>query len=148
MRQHSFPFNLQFHMFRPYFLISSQLNLYERQKRILQEIAENNNFLILQKCTEHSKSYASDSKTKPKDIRCSYSDSKLEHEYPSILNQGTFCLIARTTRLVQVNLLESLAASCIPVIMADNVVMPFSEVPIKLLIVFFGLFNFIFLLYI
>lgn len=114
---------------RPYFLISSQMDLYDRQRRILQDIADNNNnFLILQKCTALSSNYATDAKTIPSDIRCSYSDNKSEHEYPHILNQGTFCLIARTTRLVQINLLESLAAGCIPVIMADNVVMPFSEV--------------------
>lgn len=75
-----------------------------------------------------SSNTAADLKMQPNDVRCSYSDNKSEHEYPHILNGGTFCLIARTARLVQTNLLESLASGCIPVIMADNVVMPFSEV--------------------
>lgn len=114
---------------RPYFLISSQLNLSDRQRRILQDIADNNNnFLILQQCTALSSNSAADSKQLPNDMRCNYSDNKSEHEYPHVLTEGTFCLIARTARLVQTNLLESLAAGCIPVIMADNVVMPFSEV--------------------
>lgn len=79
-----------------------------------------------------SSNTATDTKVQPNDVRCSYSDNKVVHEYPRILNQGTFCLIARTARLVQTNLLESLAAGCIPVIMADNVVMPFSEVGFNL----------------
>ncbi|KAJ6637227.1 Exostosin-2 [Pseudolycoriella hygida] len=113
---------------RQFFLISSQMNLYDRQRRILQEIAENNNnILILQKCSTLSSNHPSDLNI-PKDIRCSYRDSTVEHEYPHILTQGTFCLIARTARLVPVNLLESMAAGCIPVIMVDNIVMPFSEI--------------------
>ncbi|KAG4078176.1 hypothetical protein HA402_002228 [Bradysia odoriphaga] len=113
---------------RPHFLISSQTNLNDRQKRTLQDIAEtNNNFLILQKCATIQSNHASDSNVIQKDVRCSYPDS-VAYEYPQILTQGAFCLIARTTRLVQTNLLESLAAGCIPVILADNVVLPFNEI--------------------
>lgn len=39
-----------------------------------------------------------------------------------------FCLVGRGKRLAQPTLLESLAANCIPIIMADNIVLPFSEV--------------------
>lgn len=48
--------------------------------------------------------------------------------YPKVLRTGVFCLVARGIRLVQLNLLEVLASGCIPVVMADNVVMPFNEV--------------------
>ncbi len=96
----------------------------------MQDIAESNKkVLILQQCATLVSDHASDDpKLKQKDIRCSYPDNISEHEYPHILQQGVFCLIARTTRLVQMNLLESLAAGCIPVVLADNVVMPFDEV--------------------
>ena len=41
---------------------------------------------------------------------------------------STFCLIIRGARLGQSSLLESMAAGCIPVIIADSLVMPFQEV--------------------
>lgn len=62
-----------------------------------------------------------------KDVRCSFSN-QLQMQYPKVLRTGVFCLVARGIRLVQLNLLEVLASGCIPVVMADNVVMPFSEV--------------------
>lgn len=120
-------------------LISSQLYLHARHNRILQEIAyDNQNILVLQHCTtaeqEQDKTFTNKddaSKSKPlastKDIRCRFPDGK-QYNYPNVLTHGTFCLIARTARLVQINLLEILASNCIPIIMADNIVMPFSEI--------------------
>lgn len=48
-------------------------------------------------------------------------------EYPEVLSRSEFCLVIRGVRLAQLNLLESLASSCIPVIVADNIVLPFVE---------------------
>jgi glucuronyl/N-acetylglucosaminyl transferase EXT2 len=61
------------------------------------------------------------------DLRCSF-PALTPVEYPEILEQGTFCLVIRGVRLAQPALLESLAAGCIPVIVADNTVLPFEEV--------------------
>lgn len=41
---------------------------------------------------------------------------------------ATFCLVIRGARLGQSVLLEAMAAGCIPVIIADSLVMPFHEV--------------------
>lgn len=60
-------------------------------------------------------------------VRCAHGTTKT-HDIKSVYAQSTFCLIAKTERLFQLNLVEALAANCIPVIFADNIVMPFSEV--------------------
>lgn len=132
---------------RQHLLISSQFNLHARHLRVLMELAEDNReFLILQICSTatvtqadgHRKrdgegAHSNSNDNNNKDIRCS---SNLRYEYPDILSHGQFCLIARGVRLVQINLLESLASGCVPVIMADNIVMPFSEVGGLAVIVF------------
>lgn len=116
---------------RKYLLISPQLNLFARQNRLLQEMSydESSNILLLQKCISptfaekmlHQPEFAS------KDVRCEF-PTNTEVEYPTILEKGTFCLIARGVRLAQPSLLESLATGCVPVIMADNIILPFHEV--------------------
>lgn len=67
-----------------------------------------------------------DKKVVPSD-RCAHSTENI-YNYKSAFTQSTFCIIARTERLFQINLIEALAANCIPVIYADNIVLPFSEV--------------------
>lgn len=47
---------------------------------------------------------------------------------PAVLAGGRFCLVARGQRLVPLNLMESMAAGCVPVFMADNLVLPFDEI--------------------
>lgn len=42
------------------------------------------------------------------------------------LQSATFCLVVRGARLGQSVLLEAMAAGCIPVIVADSLIMPFS----------------------
>lgn len=59
--------------------------------------------------------------------RCAHSTNNVL-DYKSAFTQSVFCIIAKTERLFQINLIEALAANCIPVIYADNVVLPFSEV--------------------
>ncbi|XP_055602895.1 exostosin-2 [Uranotaenia lowii] len=129
---------------RNFLLVSSQLNIFQRQYRILQELTYDhpNDILLLQRCpTSTVKPEESSESVRVvedvdnvgemlkiyKDIRCNFPQGN-EYEYPSVLESSQFCLIARGVRLSQPTLLEALAAGCIPVIMADNLVMPFNEI--------------------
>lgn len=60
-------------------------------------------------------------------IRCAYGTTKT-YDIKSVFAQSQFCLIAKTERLFELNFIEALAANCIPVIFADNIILPFSEV--------------------
>ncbi|XP_055684068.1 exostosin-2 [Lutzomyia longipalpis] len=112
---------------RKFLLISSQLNMYAQHSRILQEISFNHpDVLTLQKCPEGTKQTPGE-ETEHLDIRCSIPHGN-EYRYPYILTKGTFCLIIRGVRLAQPNLMEALASNCIPVIVANNGVLPFSDV--------------------
>lgn len=125
-------------------MVAAQLHLHSRHTRILQEIAyDNKNVLVLQRCAtatvtsvpnaaaDHTDIDAWQQQLKSEsaggDVRCRFPDTK-PYSYPAVYADATFCLIARNARLVQTNLLEALAANCVPVIMADNVVMPFGEI--------------------
>jgi glucuronyl/N-acetylglucosaminyl transferase EXT2 len=89
----------------------------------------NNNIMLLQKCTQEifDDKLSSNPDIIDSDIRCSF-PALSPVEYPDILEQGTFCLIIRGVRLAQPTLIESLATGCIPVIIADNIVLPFAEI--------------------
>lgn len=112
-----------------HFFVSSQLNMFPRHTRVLQELAyDNPDMLLLQRCPAKTNVARSTVQQEPlQDWRCQFPDNK-PILYPRELSGGVFCLVARGARLVQINLLASMAADCIPVIMADNNVMPFSEV--------------------
>lgn len=117
---------------KTYFLISPQLNMYDYHRRLMQEIVledSNNNILLLQKCTQEI--FEDKISTSPNlidsDIRCSF-PALSPVEYPEILEHGTFCLVIRGVRLAQPTLLDALATGCIPVIVADNIILPFDEV--------------------
>lgn len=60
-------------------------------------------------------------------VRCAHGTTKT-YDLKSVFAQSQFCLIAKTERLFQYNLIEALAANCIPVVFADNVILPFTEV--------------------
>lgn len=60
-------------------------------------------------------------------VRCAHG-TKNTYDYKSAFMQSEFCIIAKTERLFQLNLIEALAANCIPVIYADNIILPFNEV--------------------
>uniref|UniRef100_A0A2D4P8L9 Exostosin-2 n=1 Tax=Micrurus surinamensis TaxID=129470 RepID=A0A2D4P8L9_MICSU len=49
-------------------------------------------------------------------------------DYPQILQEATFCIVLRGARLGQAVLSDVLQAGCIPVVIADSYVLPFSEV--------------------
>lgn len=117
---------------RSYFLIAPQLNMYDYHRRMMQEIVledSNNNILLLQKCSQEI--FEDKISTAPElinhDIRCSFPGNS-PVEYPEIMEQGTFCLVIRGVRLAQPTLLEAMATNCIPVIIADNIILPFQEI--------------------
>lgn len=60
-------------------------------------------------------------------VRCAYGTSNT-YDIKSVYAQSEFCLIANTERLFELNFIEALAANCIPVIFADNIILPFNEV--------------------
>lgn len=117
---------------RSYFLVAPQLNMYDYHRRMMQEIVledSNSNILLLQKCTQEI--FDDKISTSPElidhDIRCTFPGNS-PVIYPEILEQGTFCLVIRGVRLAQPTLLEAMATSCIPVIIADNIILPFEEI--------------------
>ncbi|XP_063703172.1 exostosin-2 [Culicoides brevitarsis] len=117
---------------RPHLLVSPQLNLFSKHFRVLQELAyDYPELLLLQKCPAPTTGQDSAGQKQPQmfhlDTRCNFPNGR-EFDYPQILEKATFCLIARGVRLSQPNFIEAMAAGCIPVVMADNYVMPFSEI--------------------
>lgn len=117
---------------RSYFLIAPQLNMFDYHRRMMQEIVledSNNNILLLQKCTQEI--FEDKISTSPElinhDIRCTFPGNS-PIEYPEILERGTFCLVIRGLRLAQPTLLEAMATNCIPVVIADNIILPFQEI--------------------
>ncbi|GAB0095884.1 Exostosin-2 [Sergentomyia squamirostris] len=115
---------------RKYLLISAQLNMFPHHTRILQELSFNHpDVLTLQKCPKNSATIpekVEDDKNTD-DVRCSMPHGN-EYKYPHILTKGTFCMIIRGVRLAQPNFMEALASNCIPVIVANNIVLPFEDV--------------------
>lgn len=102
-----------------YLIISSQLNVPADYLAELQKIASSSNdLLLLEKCglTTH----ADNSK------RCQYNTNNM-FNYPDVLKEGMFCLIVRSARLAQTVLLEALASQCIPIVIADSIIMPFDS---------------------
>ncbi|KAL5286105.1 EXT2 family protein [Megaselia abdita] len=94
-----------------YLLISSQMNLLSKHRNL----PKSNNILVLKSCDDEHY-----------DVKRCVSGTK--YSYPSIMSQGTFCLIARSDRLGQPDFIEALAHNCIPVVMANNYVLPFEDV--------------------
>lgn len=104
-----------------YLIMSSQMNLYEDHMRELRDLADaHDDFLLLNSCNEniHETNYST---------RCQYKTGVL-YNYPEILKHAHFCLVGRGVRLAQSTLLEGMAAGCIPVVVADSIVMPFQSV--------------------
>lgn len=117
---------------RNYFLIAPQLNMYDYHRRMMQEIVledSNNNILLLQKCSQEifDDKISSSPELMNQDIRCTFPGNSAV-EYLEIMEKGTFCLVIRGVRLAQPTLLEAMATNCIPVIIADNIILPFEEI--------------------
>lgn len=103
---------------RTWLVASSQLNLDTKYADELHKLSyrHSESLLILDACHNHNY-------TK----RCKL-DSLEEFSYPQILQESTFCLVFRGERMGQLALLEAMAAHCIPVIVMDGAVLPFSNV--------------------
>lgn len=79
------------------------------------------NVLLLDKCPKNMM------KRSTIGIRCAHGTSNA-FDYKSAYSQSQFCVVAKSERLFQLNLIEALAMNCIPIIHADNVILPFNEV--------------------
>lgn len=87
---------------------------------------------MFEKCSKKSKL--------PFGARCDLI-TKNVYDYKSAFTQSDFCLITKSERIFQINLIEALAANCIPIISTDNVVLPFSEVKYFILKYFASIFD-------
>ncbi|MGH0122803.1 UNVERIFIED_CONTAM: hypothetical protein FKN15_003290 [Acipenser sinensis] len=106
---------------RPYFVLSSQTAVHMEYRAELDALkAENGEaVLILDKCTNLSEGVS------PTRKRC-YKGQV--YDYPQTLQESTFCVVLRGARLGQAVLSDVLQAGCVPVIIADSYILPFSEV--------------------
>ncbi|MGH0145466.1 UNVERIFIED_CONTAM: hypothetical protein FKN15_005418, partial [Acipenser sinensis] len=106
---------------RPYLVLSSQTAVHMEYRAELDALkAENGEaVLILDKCTNLSEGVS------PTRKRC-YKGQV--YDYPQTLQESTFCVVLRGARLGQAVLSDVLQAGCVPVIIADSYILPFSEV--------------------
>lgn len=104
---------------RKWLIISSQININSAFEQDLIELKTTypNELMVLSPCLHHNPMNSS--------IRCVSEDV---YKYPDVLQTATFCLVIRGARLGQSSLLEAMAAGCIPVIIADSLIMPFHGV--------------------
>ncbi|ESO89598.1 hypothetical protein LOTGIDRAFT_124977 [Lottia gigantea] len=103
---------------KKYLLVSAQLGLHREYMAELKQLETDQSFLLLQTCP-HS--------TKPWNYTQRCKGSKI-YDYPQVLQNSTFCLVLRGARLAQPALYDAMKAGCIPVIIADGYVLPFSDV--------------------
>ncbi|KAL5009577.1 hypothetical protein ScPMuIL_011882 [Solemya velum] len=103
---------------RKWLLVSSQTGLHQEYMSILSELSlSNDNLLVLDKCPGEEPWNFSN--------RCKDS---MQYDYPDVLQDATFCVVLRGARMGQTSLSDTMKAGCIPVVVADGYVMPFSEV--------------------
>uniref|UniRef100_A0A146KMH8 Exostosin-2 n=4 Tax=Lygus hesperus TaxID=30085 RepID=A0A146KMH8_LYGHE len=102
---------------RKWLIISSQLNINSEYTSELLELAsDHSELLVLQPCeTPVNKS-----------VRCV--GQSRTYFYPQVLQQGEFCIVLRGLRLAQTVLMDAMAAGCIPIVIANTMIMPFAEV--------------------
>nr|KAG5691593.1 hypothetical protein BaRGS_023721 [Batillaria attramentaria] len=105
---------------RQWLVVSSQMGLHEEYKQVLRELQSQHptTFLLLDACPDEQKPW---NYTR----RC---HGSTEYKYPEILQEATFCLVIRGARLGSPALSDALMAGCIPIVVADGYVMPFSDV--------------------
>ncbi|KAL6264520.1 hypothetical protein P5V15_004628 [Pogonomyrmex californicus] len=104
---------------RTWLVMSSQININTAFEQDLMEIKTTypKDILVLGPCLHFNPMNNT--------IRCLGEDI---YKYPDILQMATFCLVIRGARLAQSTLLDAMAAGCIPVIVADSLMMPFHDV--------------------
>ncbi|XP_054017390.1 exostosin-2 isoform X2 [Dryobates pubescens] len=106
---------------RRYLLLSSQPALhpeYRAELEALQAQAQGK-LLLLDRCSNLSQGVPAARKRCHKDRL---------YDYPQVLQESTFCVVLRGARLGQAVLSDVLQAGCVPVIIADSYILPFSEV--------------------
>uniref|UniRef100_A0A8C4QT69 Exostosin-2 n=1 Tax=Eptatretus burgeri TaxID=7764 RepID=A0A8C4QT69_EPTBU len=106
---------------RTWLIVSAQTNIHEEFREQLQtlEARYNEEVLLLERCVGLPPGRDS-ART-----RC-HGDHI--YNYPEILQESSFCVVLRCARLGQPALSDALQAGCIPVILADSYILPFSEV--------------------
>uniref|UniRef100_A0A8C4QQR3 Exostosin-2 n=1 Tax=Eptatretus burgeri TaxID=7764 RepID=A0A8C4QQR3_EPTBU len=111
----------QMHRRRTWLIVSAQTNIHEEFREQLQtlEARYNEEVLLLERCVGLPPGRDS-ART-----RC-HGDHI--YNYPEILQESSFCVVLRCARLGQPALSDALQAGCIPVILADSYILPFSEV--------------------
>ncbi|UYV71618.1 EXT2 [Cordylochernes scorpioides] len=103
---------------RDWLLTSSQLTLPPSIQQRVRELALDHpdSLLMVGSCPSGDPAF-----------RCR--DSTLQsYPYPALLARSKFCLVSRGGRLGQMALSDALMYGCVPVIVADNYVLPFQEV--------------------
>ncbi|XP_030372262.1 exostosin-2 [Scaptodrosophila lebanonensis] len=108
----------QFSRDRKYLLIVAQLNLLPLHLRTIRELSKKHadQVLMLGPCEGTDLA-----------LRCTRTHHQKHLEYPRILSRGKFCLVGRSLRMGQPDLLEIMSQNCIPVVAIDNYVMPFED---------------------
>lgn len=102
---------------RPWLIVSAQLQYSEESYKKIQSISSRHgDVLVLLGCKDSNR---------PK-TWCDANGS--EYLYPSILTQGKYCLMTRQRQLTLLGLCDALRAGCVPVVCAQSLVMPYSEV--------------------
>ncbi|XP_062380579.1 exostosin-2 [Sardina pilchardus] len=117
---------------RRFFLLSSQTALHREYRVELDRLKEENGetILLLDKCSNlsqghtHTHAHTHAQAQSPRK-RCAKGQV---YDYPQILQESSFCVVLRGARLGQAVLSDVLQAGCVPVIMADSYILPFSEV--------------------
>ncbi|KAH0499955.1 Exostosin-2 [Microtus ochrogaster] len=106
---------------RRYFLLSSQMAIHPEYREDLEALQAKHkeSVLVLDKCTNLSEGVLSVRK------RC---HQHQVFDYPQVLQEATFCVVLRGARLGQAVLSDVLQAGCVPVVIADSYILPFSEV--------------------
>lgn len=117
---------------RRFFVLSSQTALHREYRVELERLKEENGetILLLDKCSNlsqgHTHAHAhTHAHTHSPRKRCARGQV---YDYPQILQESSFCVVLRGARLGQAVLSDVLQAGCVPVIMADSYILPFSEV--------------------
>lgn len=102
---------------RKWLVISSQVNIHFEYKQDFFALSdEHPEFLVLEKCSHLAQNLS---------FRC-HGDEV--YDYPQILQDAAFCLVVRGARLGQTAFYDALKCGCIPVVIADSYILPFSEV--------------------